>query len=196
MHQEGMHGWKGGRARQRRRGPWFEEWNEGWPGRQRRGPRMRRGDIRWALLEALGDGPAHGYELIVRLEDRSGGMWRPSPGSVYPTLQMLEDEGLVRSEERDAKRVYELTEAGRTAAAEHADGRAESDAAEERVGGPARHRAMRGVRLAGETLGPALPPLLMAAKQVAMTGDDSQLERAQQVLRRATKELNQILAED
>ena len=76
---------------------------------------MRRGDIRTALLTALTDGPAHGYEIIGRLEEKSGGMWRPSPGSVYPTLQLFEDEGLVRSEQRDGKRVYELTDAGREA---------------------------------------------------------------------------------
>ena len=66
-------------------------------------------------------GPAHGYELIGRLEEKSGGTWRPSPGSVYPTLQLFEDEGLVRSEQRDGKRVYELTDAGRTEAADRVE---------------------------------------------------------------------------
>ena len=77
---------------------------------------MRRGDIRRAVLSALEDGPAHGYEVMRRLEERSGGIWRPSPGSVYPTLQMLEDEGLVRSRTQDGTRVYELTDAGRAEA--------------------------------------------------------------------------------
>jgi len=157
---------------------------------------MRRGDIRWALLEALKDGPAHGYELIVRLEERSGGMWRPSPGSVYPTLQMLEDEGLVRSQERESKRVYELTDDGRAASDEQARRKAAgASASEEEAGGPSRPRGLRGARIAGEKLGPVFPPLMMAARQLAMTGDEAQLERAQEVLRRATKELNQILAE-
>jgi len=79
---------------------------------------MRRGDTRRALLAALLDGPGHGYELMGRLEARSGGMWRPSPGSVYPTLQLLEDEGLVHAEERDGTRVYDLTDAGREKAGE------------------------------------------------------------------------------
>src|ERR1700686_26525 len=70
--------------------------------------RMRRGDIRRAILSSLREEPGHGYEVMRRLENRSGGIWRPSPGSVYPTLQMLEDEGLVRSESRDGTRVYEL----------------------------------------------------------------------------------------
>ncbi len=155
---------------------------------------MRRGDIRWALLEALGDGPAHGYELITRLEERSGGVWRPSPGSVYPTLQMLEDEGLVRSEERDAKRVYELTEPGRAVAAERA-----AHAPEEGEGSPRRpggHKGFRNMRLAGERMGPTIGPLVMGARQVMMTGDDAQVEKGQEILRRATKELYKILSED
>lgn len=149
---------------------------------------MRRGDIRRALLSALQDGPAHGYELINRLEDRSGGMWRPSPGSVYPTLQMLEDEGLVRSAEREGKRVYELTEAGRTAAVER-------EPAQEEVGA-GHHRGLRNMRMAGEKIGPVLAPLVMALRQLAVSGSDGQMERGQEILRRATKELNQILAED
>jgi DNA-binding PadR family transcriptional regulator len=179
------------RGRQRRRGPWWEEWGEQWGGPwggRRGGPRVRRGDIRRALLSALKDGPAHGYELITRLEERSGGMWRPSPGSVYPTLQMLEDEGLVRSEERDGKRVYELTEAGRTAADEREP--------EEQWAGPGHHRGIRNMRLAGEKIGPVLAPLVMALRQLAVTGSEQQMERGQEILRRATKELNQILAED
>ena len=78
----------------------------------RGGPRRtRRGDIRLALLSGLTDGPAHGYELIQRLSDRSGGRWKPSPGSVYPTLQMLEDAGFASSSQQDDKRVYAITEA-------------------------------------------------------------------------------------
>lgn len=157
---------------------------------------MRRGDIRWALLEALGDGPAHGYELIVRLEERSGGMWRPSPGSVYPTLQMLDDEGLVRSEERESKRVYEITDAGRGAVEEHVRGKGTGADDSEAGGDPQRHRGLRGARIAGEKLGPVLPPLMMAARQLAMSGTDDQIDRAQDVLRRAAKDLHRILAED
>src|SRR6476659_2831154 len=76
----------------------------------------RRGDIRTALLVALTDAPAHGYELIQRIEDKSEGAWRPSAGSVYPTLQLLEDEGLVTSTESDGKRVYSITDEGRAQA--------------------------------------------------------------------------------
>src|SRR5262245_37552338 len=81
-------------------------------GHGRRGGRMRRGDIRTAVLAVLSEEPGHGYDVIQRLEDKTGGAWRPSPGSVYPTLQLLADEGLAQSVERDGKRVYELTPAG------------------------------------------------------------------------------------
>src|SRR5439155_26135378 len=74
-------------------------------------PRMRRGDIKFLLLEALKEGPKHGYEIIQDFEGRFRG-YRPSPGSVYPTLQMLEEGGFVTSEEIDGKRVYTITDAG------------------------------------------------------------------------------------
>jgi DNA-binding PadR family transcriptional regulator len=74
---------------------------------------MRRGEIRTAVLGCLAEGPGHGYEVMQRLEEQSGGTWRPSPGSVYPTLQQLHDEGLVTSTERDGKRIFEITDAGR-----------------------------------------------------------------------------------
>jgi DNA-binding PadR family transcriptional regulator len=76
---------------------------------------IRRGAVRTAILAVLHTGPMHGYQVIQELEARSGGRWRPSAGSVYPTLQLLEDEGLVRSEELDGRRTYTLTDEGRTA---------------------------------------------------------------------------------
>lgn len=79
------------------------------------GPRGRffgPGELRLALLSLLAEGPKHGYELMKQLEARSGGLYRASAGSVYPTLQQLEDEGLARSEPRDGKRVYVLTSEG------------------------------------------------------------------------------------
>ena len=82
----------------------------------RRGGRsaVRRGDVRPAILAVLEDEPMHGYQVIRVLEERSRGHWRPSAGSVYPTLQQLQDEGLVRSEEIDGRRTYSLTDEGRT----------------------------------------------------------------------------------
>lgn len=187
----------GGRGHHGQRGPWWAGWEDVWAGApQGPGRRMRRGDIRAALLRELAEGPAHGYELINRLEERSGGVWRPSPGSVYPTLQLLEDEGLVRSEERDSKRVYELTEEGRTEVSERA-GRAKGAPWEEWVReGLGKMDGLRGLRQAGEKIGPLVAPLAMAVRQVAMGADPAQLDRVASVVRKATSDIYRILSED
>jgi DNA-binding PadR family transcriptional regulator len=151
-------------------------------GRGGRG-RMRRGDTRFALLSALTEGPGHGYELIQRLEERTGGRWKPSPGSVYPTLQLLEETGLVRSEQRDDKRIYEITEAGQTALAERAD---------EPGGAP----WMPSEEAGGyRSLWHAFGQLGMAAKQVSAQGDPKLLEQATVVVNDARRKLYQLLAE-
>ncbi|RPJ85366.1 MAG: PadR family transcriptional regulator, partial [Acidobacteria bacterium] len=92
----GRHGARGGGG-----GPW------GW------GRFFGAGEVRLGLLSLLEQEPKHGYQLMKELEERSGGFYRASAGTIYPTLQMLEDEGLVISEAADGKRVYRITEAGR-----------------------------------------------------------------------------------
>ena len=92
----------------------------GFGGRGQRGM-VRRGEIRPLVLATLATRPMHGYEVIQELEARSGGRWRPSAGSVYPTLQQLSDEGLLTSEEIDGRRVYTLTDDGKAAAANAPD---------------------------------------------------------------------------
>lgn len=149
------------------------------------GRRARRGDIRWALLIGLLDGPAHGYELIGRLEARSGGMWRPSAGSVYPTLQLLEDEGLIIGRESEGKRVFELTEAGRGEATEANERLAARTAAG--GDGPGGHHG---------DLRQAVKTLMLAARQVAAAGDDTQVEAAVAVITDARQRLYRLLAGD
>jgi hypothetical protein len=145
---------------------------------------MRRGDVRRAVLSALREGPAHGYEIMRRLESRSGGMWRPSPGSVYPTLQMLEDEGMVRSHTADGTRVYELTDAGRDDATGGEPGR---EAPWDRDDGTdGRLRSLRD----------AMGQTIMAARHVARTGSPEQIERGVEIVQRARKDLYQLLAGD
>jgi DNA-binding PadR family transcriptional regulator len=156
----------------------------GWEGR-RRGGRMRRGDIRTAVLAILVEEPGHGYDVIQRLEEKTSGAWRPSPGSVYPTLQLLEDEGLLRSVERDGKRVYEVTEQGRQAATERV----------ETAGGTPWEIAGRNDAGAGDFRN-AIRQLLIAAKQVRDTGNEQQGERMLDILRRARKDIYTMLAED
>lgn len=90
------------------------------PGRGGRG-RARRGDVRLAILSLLADAPSNGYGLIKAIADRTEGAWKPSPGSVYPTLQQLVDEDLITSDETAAKSVFSLTDAGRAYVGEHAD---------------------------------------------------------------------------
>ena len=149
------------------------------------GPRMRRGQIRTALLAVLAEAPGHGYDVMQNLEDKTGGAWRPSPGSVYPTLQLLEDEGLVRSTERDGKRVYEITEAGRAEAAS----RVEQD------GGAPWETAGRGSR-PGREAREAFGQLFRAFKQIAEVGSPEQIEQGLAVITDARKRLYQILAAD
>jgi DNA-binding PadR family transcriptional regulator len=88
-------------------------------GRGRRGSWFGAGDLKYVILEMLAERPMHGYEVMNALEERTQGCYRPSPGSVYPTLQWLEDEGLVRIEEADGKKVYHVTDQGRAFLAEH-----------------------------------------------------------------------------
>jgi len=170
---------EGGRGRGVRYG------REGREGGWRRGGRMRRGDIRTAVLALLAEEPGHGYEIIQRLEDKTGGAWRPSPGSVYPTLQLLEDEGLARSVERDGKRVYEITATGRDEAAQRIEeaGGTPWELAERHHGGIGQFRD-------------AIKQLAMASGQVMKSGTPEQIERTNEILKRARKEIYAMLAED
>jgi DNA-binding PadR family transcriptional regulator len=179
------------RARQRRWAPWWEDFGPGWGGGFRGGPmrgprRMRRGDIRAALLVGLAEGPGHGYELIRRLEDKSEGMWRPSPGSVYPTLQLLEDEGLVRSEEKDGRRVYQLTDDGTKEAEARAKG---SPPWEDQDDFPGSQDAWRSLKRGGAQV-------MLALHQIAQGGSKEQVDRAAEVLQRTRRELFAIFSED
>src|SRR5690242_13923261 len=83
---------------------------------RRGGPRARRGDIRSGILALLAEQPRNGYQIMQELEQRSRGMWRPSPGAVYPALQQLEDEGMVSAESAGGGRVFSLTARGRAEA--------------------------------------------------------------------------------
>lgn len=85
------------------------------------GSRMAKGDVRTAVLSLLAEKPMHGYQIINEIADRSGGSWKPSAGSVYPTLQLLADEGLIEADEQNGRKTYSLTEAGRAVAAEHTE---------------------------------------------------------------------------
>ena len=120
--------WYGGRGPgHRRRGPrgfaWvFGERARGWSDFfGERPPRAERGGVRYLVLDAIADTPRHGYEIMAVIEERSGGSYRPSPGVIYPTLQLLEELGHVRVSERDDKKIYAITAAGTRDLEEHRD---------------------------------------------------------------------------
>ena len=172
----GGRGRRGGPRRRPHGGPW------GFTGH--RGPRARRGDVRAALLVLLAEEPRNGYQLMQEIEERSEGAWRPSPGSVYPALQQLEDEGLVTTVPRDGGRFYELTDAGRATVANRGDAPAPWDAVRDDVG-PAPRQVMDLVR-----------EVAVAAAQLVQAGSDAQIERAQSVLKETRRSLYRILADD
>ena len=86
-----------------------------------RGPKARRGDVRAAILSVLSEQPRNGYQVIQEIAERTGGAWKPSPGSIYPTLQQLEDEGLVVQVDDGGRKAYALTDDGRDYVATHPD---------------------------------------------------------------------------
>jgi DNA-binding PadR family transcriptional regulator len=152
------------------------------PGPRGRG-RRRRGDVRLALLRLLSEEPRNGYQLMQTIEERSSGAWRPSPGSVYPTLAQLEDEGLVRSTESEGARRFEITDAGR----EHLESRAAEPApwdSQEEGFGPLAE------------IGPLVIQIGKAAWQVATVGDEEQRSQAIELLTEARRGLYRILAGD
>src|SRR5438552_13374479 len=176
-----MHRHRGGRFGF---GPGFGPWGFGGPPWRFPGPGSRagRGDVRSAVLFLLAERPMHGYQVIQELTERSGGMWKPSPGSVYPTLQQLEDEGLVRSAESDGRRVFELTDAGRA----EVERRAEEPRPWE-AGVDAEPFA--GIRDEGMGVGAAV-------MQVMRMGNPQQVARAREILAEARRSLYRMLAED
>ncbi|MFI8829109.1 PadR family transcriptional regulator [Streptomyces sp. NPDC053431] len=145
--------------------------------------RARRGDVRASILALLKDRPMHGYEMIQEIGERSGGAWKPSPGSVYPTLQMLEDEGLIASESEGGKKLFTLTGAGREEA------EAGPDAPWEEAGRGVDWDAVNEIRQAGFGL-------MEAFGQVWKTGSADQRQKAVEVINEARKKLYLILADE
>lgn len=167
-------------------GPGFGPGGPGDPGFRPRGHRRRmRGDVRSAVLALLAEEPRHGYAIMSEITERSAGVWRPSPGSVYPVLQQLQDEGLVTVAESEGRRVFSLTDTGRAYVEEHraAIGRPWESADPGR--GP-RTRA----------LAEGMAALAAAVHQVAGFADDAQAARAAAALEETRRIMYRILAGD
>jgi DNA-binding PadR family transcriptional regulator len=148
----------------------------------RGGPRARRGDVRAAVLALLEERPMHGYEMIQELEERSGGLWRPSAGSIYPTLQLLEEAGLIKGTESDGKRRFELTDQGR-------------EQNESREGPLPWEAVSAGFDREEVQLGQSFRQLAGAFQQVARAGTQEQQTQVRELLDEARKSIYGILAE-
>jgi DNA-binding PadR family transcriptional regulator len=143
---------------------------------------VRRGNVRAAILALLAERPMHGYEMIQELEARTDGLWRPSAGSIYPTLQLLEDEGLVTGEESKGKRRFSLTDAGRAEA-------------EELERPPWEEVTDDGEGYASSLRDSAFQ-LGAAVMQVARTGSEDQITRTREILDDARRRVYTMLGED
>jgi DNA-binding PadR family transcriptional regulator len=142
--------------------------------------RVRRGDVQAAVLNLLADEEMHGYQIITELAERSGGMWRPGAGSIYPTLRNLEQHGLITAREEDGKRVFQLTDAGKRAAAE-ADGTPWQEFDQ---------------NSASMKLRTATQNLFSALTQLESIGTEAQLVRAVDTINAARKSIYLMLAEE
>ncbi len=157
-------------------------------GMQAKGPKVRRGDVRAAVLDVLRGGPRNGYQVIQQIEERSGGAWRPSPGSVYPTVSQLEDEGLVEADAAEGRRTLRLTAAGETYVADHPE---ELEAvwagfdAPEPADDPADFASLK----------PEIGALMNAVWQIVTTGTDQQRREALALLTETRRRLYGLLAD-
>jgi DNA-binding PadR family transcriptional regulator len=165
-------------------GPGFGPGGFGGGPRWRGGRKARRGDIRTAALLLLVEEPRNGYQIMQEVQERSDGAWRPSPGSVYPALAQLEDEGLIRAEEIDGRKAYRLTVEGLAQVEQRDPAR------------PAPWEQMSGDRPAKAVeLGKIMREVAFAFAQVMRTGSEEQQEQARKVLADVRRELYRILGE-
>jgi len=146
------------------------------------GPRARRGDVRAAILALLSEEARNGYQVIQEIQERTNGLWKPSPGAVYPALSVLTDEGLVREIELDGKRAFELTDEGRAHVAENDPGKPWEAVVE-------------GVPAGELDLHEQIRPLIMAVVQVVKVGTPEQVKEAKRIVEDARKALYALLAD-
>ncbi len=179
----GHHGHRGRAFAQGPRGEFGGPFG-GFGGPRGRGRKARRGDIRTAALLLLREEPRNGYQIMQEVQERSGGVWRASPGSVYPALQQLEDEGLIRSQDIDGRKLFVLTDEGRALVSERD---AEQPAPWEQMSGDVSDRY--------HELGKLMREAAFAFAQVMRTGSEAQLAAAQKVLAATRRDLYGILAD-
>ncbi len=160
-----------------------------------RGPRVRRGDVRVAILAVLAEEPLNGYQVIQQISERTDGAWRPSPGSVYPTISQLEDEGLIEGDDERGRRTLRLSDAGREYLATHEDEVASVWAPFESEQRAERGESSRDEATDYASLKPEIGRVMNAAWQIISTGTDEQRREAIGVLVEARRGLYRILAD-
>lgn len=198
----GGHGGRGGRGGRGGPPPWVgqlfgpggfgpgmgPDWGRG-PGRgdRRRGPRVRRGDVRAAILDVLGEGQLNGYQVIQGIAERTDDAWKPSPGSVYPTIAQLEDEGLLETVVLDGKKTLQLTAEGSEYVADHT----------EEMAAVWRPFAEDKAQDDGDTanLKPLIGQMMGAVWQIAVSGTPDQQSQAATILADARRRLYGVLAD-
>ncbi|HLP23718.1 MAG TPA: PadR family transcriptional regulator [Microbacteriaceae bacterium] len=146
--------------------------------------RVGRGNVRSAILRLLAEQPMHGYQIMQELSERSSGAWKPSPGAIYPALQLLSDEGLVTDEHLDGKRVFSLTDLGREAASAEAEQTPAWEVGGSQPAGPRGALAKAGIEVA------------KAAAEVARVGSAAQLETAAALLRESADAVRAVLGKN
>ena len=159
----------------------------------RRGPRARRGDVRAAILDVLAGDEMNGYQLIQQISERTGGAWKPSPGSVYPTVQQLEDEGLVEGRDVEGRRLLRLTDAGRTYVEENAEEMAATWRPFEES--PDGEDAPQHEQRSGSELMPIVGQVMGAMWQIVTTGTSQQRAEAAEILTETRRKLYRLLAD-
>jgi DNA-binding PadR family transcriptional regulator len=161
----------------------FGEFTRG-GGPRGRGRKARRGDIRTAALLLLAEEPRNGYQIMQEVQERSDGLWSPSPGSVYPALAQLEDEGLIRSDEIEGRKLFALTDAGSAHLQERGT---DKPAPWEQLNDDFGSKGMEIRKVVGDTMS--------AFTQVMRSGDEEQMRAALKVLVQARRDLYRILAD-
>ncbi|GAB3051661.1 hypothetical protein GCM10027053_09030 [Intrasporangium mesophilum] len=197
-------GWQGGGRGRPGPPPWVQDIVRHFGGPafgpefNRRGPRARRGDVRAAILDVLAGDEMNGYQLIQQISERTKGAWKPSPGSVYPTVQQLEDEGLVEGRDVEGRRMLRLTDAGRRYVEENAEEMAATwrafDEADEGGDGPWAN-ATRPDDSSESNPMPIVGQVMSAMWQIVTTGTSQQRAEATEILTETRRKLYRLLAE-
>lgn len=176
----------------RRSGPWGTWSNQGFDPSTAQPLRWERGDLKFVILDLLQEKPRHGYSIITDLEKRFAGLYSPSPGSIYPILQLLEDQGFVSNKQQEGKKVYTLTNEGESYLGEHHEAvtaiQKKVEEATQHKGNPTMHEFLHEVRAIGQ--------MIFRAAAHGQLNDPEKLRQMQEIMSRSHSEIEAILSEN